>query len=146
RPKVPPLTCPVCGVSFHRKPSERREVNYCSRACAAKGTGNLKPPPKGARRSPATEFHSGQTPHNRLPVGSVRIRKRRGRNDQRAFVKVAEPNVWRLRAHVVYEEAHGPIPTGKVIHHVNHDSLDDRPENLVALSRADHLNEHRHDW
>ena len=58
-------------------------------------------------------------------------------------MKVAEPNVWRLRARVVHEAHNGPIAKGKVVHHINHDPLDDRPENLVTLTRAEHLNEHR---
>lgn len=58
-------------------------------------------------------------------------------------MKVAEPNVWKMRAVLVWEEAHGPVPKGYVVHHENRDSLDDRLENLRLLTRADHLREHR---
>jgi hypothetical protein len=145
RPRiVPDMTCPVCGVLFHRKAVERRPVNYCSYACAAKGTGNLRPAQRGERRSPTTEFRAGQRSHNRVPVGTVRVRQRPGRGgDQRAWLKVAEPNVWRPRAVVMWELANGPVPRGTVIHHENRDTLDDRIENLRAVSRATHLHEHR---
>ena len=58
-------------------------------------------------------------------------------------MKVAEPNVWRLRAVLVWEQAHGPLGKGLVVHHVNRDTLDDRLENLEAIDRASHLQEHR---
>lgn len=95
----------------------------------------------GQRLSPGTEFRPGGPAHNRLPVGSVRIRTFRG--VKRAWVKVAEPNVWRERAKVVWEREHGrPIPRGRVIHHRDRDSLNDDPSNLVALTRSEHAREH----
>jgi hypothetical protein len=95
----------------------------------------------GQRLSPATEFVPGQAAHNRLPVGSVTVRIYKG--TRRAWVKVAEPKEWRLRALVVYEQAFGPVPRGLVVHHRDHDSLNDVPENLVAITRAEHAQEHR---
>lgn len=86
----------------------------------------------------------GQTPPNKLPVGSVRVRTRHKRaGEVRAFVKVAEPNVWIERARVVWEAAHGPVPSGMVLHHVSRDKLDDRLENLELITRGEHLREHR---
>jgi hypothetical protein len=133
--------CPVCGRTFKRKPSELREVNYCSRTCGAKANMRLRPIPKGERRGVATEFTPGQRPSNWCPVGTVRERAHRG--VVRAWVKVAEPNVWRLRAVVSWESLNGPLPAGHVVHHRNRDPLDDQPGNLEALTRAAHLAEHR---
>lgn len=135
-PRAVERTCPTCGKTFTRKPAELRAANYCSRSCSAKANMSLSPIPKGERRGRGTEF-SGP-PHNTLPVGTVTIRKRPGRDDVRAWVKVAEPNAWRPRAVVEWEKAHGPVPKGYVIHHVDHDSLNDDPANLQALSRGDH--------
>ena len=137
-------TCPVCGKPFKRKPAELREVNYCSRSCSAKANMRLRPIPKGERRARATEFAPGQRPQNVCPVGTVRLRTHRG--VVRAWVKVAEPNVWRLRAVVNWEQANGPLPSGRLVHHKNRDALDDHPSNLEALTRAEHLNEHRGDF
>lgn len=139
------LECPICGRSFYRPANALRDVNYCSYECvgrAAIARGTLPPAPKGVRRSQATEFQSGTEAHNRLPVGSVTIRFRKRDNEHRAWVKVAEPNRWRERARVVWEDAHGPVPAGVVIHHKNRDPLDDRIENLEALTRAEHVREH----
>ena len=45
-------------------------------------------------------FAKGNVPPNHRPVGSERISK-----DGYIEVKVAEPNKWRLKQRVVYEEA-----------------------------------------
>lgn len=144
RPRaVPDIECPVCGTVFHRKPAERREVNYCSVSCSAKANMRLAPIAAGERRGVGTEFRAGQAAHNHQPVGSVTIRRRRRDGERRAWVKVAEPNVWNLRARVVWEAANGPVPDGMVVHHVNRDTLDDSLANLVLESRSGHLSEHR---
>lgn len=135
-------TCPVCGSSFKRKPSELRSLNYCSVSCSAKANMALPPIAKGERRSPATQFGAGHRPSNRLPVGSVTVRRRSRDGDKRAWVKVDEPNVWRPRAIVVWESANGPVPAGHVVHHIDGDPLNDEPTNLTALSRAEHQRVH----
>lgn len=94
----------------------------------------------GERPSPGTEFKPGQPAPNKLPVGSVTVRTFRG--VRRAWVKVAEPNVWRERAKVVWESRHGPIPRGMVIHHRDRDTLNDAPSNLACLTRRQHAEEH----
>jgi hypothetical protein len=75
-----------------------------------------------------------------LPVGTVRER-RDPAGTLRAYVKVSHHR-WRPRAVVVYELHHGPIPPGCVVHHRDRDSLNDDPDNLVALTRAAHAAEH----
>lgn len=45
---------------------------------------------------------------------------------------------------LVWEQTHGmPVPTGKIIHHLNGIEDDNRPENLVALTQAEHMKLHR---
>ena len=88
-------------------------------------------------------FVKGRESENKLPLGSVTIRTLKGK--QRGWVKVAEPNVWRLRAVVEFEKAHGPVPAGKLVHHRDHDSLNDAPDNLVALTRKEHADTHQRD-
>lgn len=95
----------------------------------------------GQRLSPKTEFKPGQPARNWLPVGSETVRTFKG--VKRAFVKIAEPNVWRERAKVVWERENGmPVPRGLVVHHKDRDSLNDDPSNLVALTRRQHALEH----
>jgi hypothetical protein len=43
----------------------------------------------------------------------------------------------------IWEEAHGPIPAGHVIHHLNEDGYDNRLENLACVSRSEHAAIHK---
>ena len=89
-------------------------------------------------------FVAGSESEMRAPVGSIRIRTRHKRNgEQRAFIKIAEPNKWELLARYNWETQHGKIPRGFSIHHVDHNKLNDALENLRLESKATHLEEHR---
>jgi hypothetical protein len=95
------------------------------------------------RRADGT-FAPGFPAENHLPVGTVRIRTRHKRGGvKRAWVKVAEPNKWKLRAQVVWEAQHGPMPRGTVVHHKDENTLNDAIDNLELLTKAAHLDEHR---
>lgn len=96
----------------------------------------------GQRLSPRTEFARGQRPRNWSPVGTVRVRLETHTGLRRAWVKTAEPNIWKKRAVVVWETLHGPVPHGCVIHHKDRDSLNDDPVNLAALTLREHRAEH----
>jgi len=93
-----------------------------------------------------TSFKPGQPSTRKLPVGAEQPRTRSRSGRTRWWVKVAEPNIWRLRAKIVWESAHGPIPRGMLVHHINGNQEDDAIVNLVLVSRAVHLNVHRKDW
>ncbi len=98
---------------------------------------------KGIHLSPATEFKKGRD-GQRYKIGTVRQRVDRG-GHPRAWIKTAEPNTWMPRAQLVWEEAHGPLAKGLVLHHIDRDTLNDNITNLAAISRAAHLMEHRHE-
>lgn len=85
--------------------------------------------------------------YNKLPVGTIRIRTRHKRGgEQRAYIKVAEPNVWILNARHVWEQHYGPIPAGYGIHHCDLDKLNDAIENLELVSKSEHLDRHRPEY
>ncbi len=165
-----PLACIVCGGIFEVVRSAAWRRKTCGRRCSNEirrvlMTGNkwavgnkpnvtcFKPGHstwnkgmRGRHFSLATEFKKGATPVNWTAVGTVRIRTFRRHNNQRAFVKVAEPNIWKLRAVVNWEQTHGPIPSGLFLHHLDHDSLNDDVRNLALVDRAAHLRLHRPDF
>lgn len=118
----------------------RGDTKSCG--CIQRDNGSWNRGLKGIHLSPASEFKKGKAAHNKLPVGSETITKDKGRGQPRVYRKVAEPNIWRLRAVLVWEEIHGPVPNGYVIHHVDHDSLNDSPTNLECLTRAEHARVH----
>lgn len=151
-------TCEDCGTKFSREKSGDRPIRFCSPACYqswnrkhgksgarfATGHAPWNKDKKGLHLNPATEYKKGRRSERWLPVGSETIREDKTGN-LRAFIKLAEPNVWRERAIIVWERENGPLPEGKVVHHRDRDSLNDAPRNLQDLTRAEHINEHRHE-
>ncbi len=149
--------CEYCEINFSRPRSGKRRIRFCSQNCYHKWrkeegitTGQFQSGDvpwnkdmKGIHLSPETEFKKGQKNLNKLPVGAATIRTRNRDLKPRAFIKIAEPNVWRLRCHVVWEEHYGEIPKGIVIHHIDRDTLNDEITNLAAVSRAWHLKDHK---
>jgi hypothetical protein len=81
--------------------------------------------------SRATRFKKGNRPQTYLPVGSEVVR-----TDGYLAVKVADPNKWRLKHRLIWEETHGPIPRGYVLLFLNQDKTDVRLENLVLIKRS----------
>lgn len=96
--------------------------------------------PEGQKNSRKTQFKPGHIPHNGgAPVGTIRLRhdhmKRPGSKPY-YWEKTAQPNVWRLKHQLVWEEHNGPIPEGCIITFANGDTLDYRIENLVLTTKA----------
>jgi phage protein len=81
-----------------------------------------------------TMFANGNVPPNHRPVGSERISK-----DGYIEVKVAEPNKWRLKQRVVYEEAKGKIPEGCTIIFLDGNKQNCNIDNLRCITRSELL-------
>jgi hypothetical protein len=97
---------------------------------------------KGIHLSPASEFKAGPRPEARAEIGTVSIRKTHDGN-LRAYIKVAHPNKWSLRATKVWEDVNGPVPRGYIIHHEDRNPLNDVISNLQCMTKSDHAFEHR---
>ena len=78
-----------------------------------------------------TQFKKGHIPVNYRAVGSERINV-----DGYVEIKVADPNKWRLKHQVIWEETNGPIPKGYAVIFGDGNSLNLKPGNLVLVSRA----------
>ena len=149
--------CDQCGKGFKRSKHPKRNIRFCGRSCFhawrkennvltgcfQKGNKPWNKDLKGIHLSPESEFKKGQDPINKLPVGSVQIRRRKKDNNEHAYVKTAEPDKWGLRCYVEWEKRYGPVPKGLIIHHIDRNTLNDNLTNLSLESRATHMNEHR---
>ena len=99
------------------------------------------PPNKGKKMSPEvyekvkeTMFKKGNSPVNHREVGSERINV-----DGYIEIKVAEPNVWRLKHRIIWEQHNGVIPAGYNVQFKNHNTQDCRIENLYIISKAEQM-------
>lgn len=81
-----------------------------------------------------TMFAKGNVPPNHRPVGSERISI-----DGYIEVKVAEPDKWRLKQRVVYEEAKGEIPEGCPIIFLDGNKRNFDIDNLRCITRSELL-------
>ena len=121
--------CAYCSTHIMVRESLLHRKKYCSVDCRDKAR-------RGQRCSPDTEFKKGKRPQTWVPVGSE------SKTEEYIRVKVAEPNVWRQRSHIVWEEANGkPLPEGWILRRIDGDPSNDSPENLKAMPRSRHLQE-----
>lgn len=139
-------TCPECGQP--KNPNAKRcwECGKEARRWALQGKphsderraanreGQLR------REDTSTRFDvsalsKGKPAYNRKPIGSTRV------SNGHTQIK-CEDGKWRYRGRVVWAEANGPIPRGRLIHHINEDPHDDCLENLQMVTVAEHMRIH----
>ena len=85
-------------------------------------------------RCAPTMFKKGNKPANHKPVGSERVNIY-----GYVEVKVAEPNKWRQKHRILWEQTNGPIPPGYILRFRNGNRQDITLGNLYLISRADQL-------
>ena len=87
-----------------------------------------------------TQFKKGSIPANYRPVGSERVNV-----DGYIEIKVADPNKWRCKHVVIWEERNGLVPKGHALIFGDGNKLNLDPENLILVTRAQLavLNKHK---
>jgi hypothetical protein len=81
-----------------------------------------------------TMFKKGQASLNKRPVGSERVNV-----DGYIEIKVADPNKWRLKNRVIWEQHNSKIPPGHNIQFKDHNPLNCTIENLYIISQAEQM-------
>lgn len=97
--------------------------------------GKMMSPELYAKCAP-TMFKKGNTPKNHREVGSERVGK-----DGYLWVKVAEPNKWKQKHRVLWEETYGPVGKGYNVQFKDGNRQNITLENLYLISRAQQLKE-----
>lgn len=85
-------------------------------------------------RTKSTRFKKGQSVWNHKEVGYERLNA-----DGYVEVKVAEPNVFKLKQRHIWEQRNGPIPKGHNIQFKDKKPLNLEPDNLYMISRKDQM-------
>ena len=86
---------------------------------------------KGLTGANKTSFKKGQQALNYRPIGSERICR-----DGYTEIKVADPNKWKLKHRLIWEEANGPVPKGYALIFGDGDKRNIKLDNLLLVSRA----------
>lgn len=99
------------------------------------------PTNKGKKVSPEiyekmlpTMFKKGHINENKRAVGSERVNVY-----GYIEIKVAEPNRWRLKHRIIWEQHNGIIPEGCNVQFKNHNTLDCRIKNLYLISKSEQM-------
>lgn len=90
--------------------------------------------PEMYERMRATMFKKGRINENKREVGSERVNVY-----GYIEIKVAEPNRWRLKHRLIWEQHNGIIPEGCNVQFKNHNTLDCRIENLYLISKSEQM-------
>lgn len=86
---------------------------------------------KGVGGWEPTQFQKGHRPHNYKPVGAERVNE-----DDYVDVKIADPNRWKGKHILLWEEHNGPVPPGHVVIFGDGNRRNFDPDNLILVSRA----------
>ena len=138
------------GIESSREKIQRAgyEASKSPASIAARFQNGSVPLNKGKKVSPEiyakmqpTMFKKGHTPVNRRDVGSERVNVY-----GYIEIKVAEPNRWRLKHQVMWEQVNGTIPRGYNVQFKNHNRQDCRIENLYLISKAEQMAKENSFW
>ncbi|CAM3697516.1 HNH endonuclease signature motif containing protein [Xenorhabdus thuongxuanensis] len=100
--------------------------------CFVKGHSPANKGTKGLTSSNSGSFKKNNRPHNYLAIGSEAVTK-----DGYIKIKVAEPNKWKLKHRVVWEQHYGQIPKGGVIKFIDDNKQNCVIENLMLISQQE---------
>lgn len=127
------VACDWCGAAFYKPLSRLRDNNFCSADCRNRWLGkqNIEvrnvPGHSAGHKAP----HLTALNQRRNPLGRVAKRPTRGASSA-TYRKVAEEMLGR------------ELRPGEVVHHINGDRSDNRPENLAVLPEREHRRLHMH--
>jgi len=89
---------------------------------------------KGIMKANKTSFKKGNIPFNHKEVGYERINV-----DGYIEIKIKEPNVFKLKHRVIYEQHYGKIPSGYKVIFADGNKLNLDIQNLILVSNSEEL-------
>lgn len=124
-----------CDVDF----GAIKRARHKYRILSGVNSGQFKPgstpsPLAGAKAANSTSFKKGIIPVSTKAIGTEAVMA-----DGYVYVKVAEPNHWLMKHHMVWIENNGPIPKNHIIRFIDNNKSNFSPGNLIAISRREHV-------
>lgn len=148
------MACQQCGTDFEVYPGWLKggRRKYCSAACRTKA----RPPDHtGHRHTPESRAKMGQRPATRERSSQWKGGRYVSQGYRHVMIALLPPEQIELALamttgtyipehRVVAAATVGrPLTRADIVHHVNGEKLDNRPENLIVTSNRDHSLEHR---
>lgn len=127
------LICTICGTQFFEKPSQASNRRTSSKSCFAQ----LQ-----------SQKMSGENNHQYGKRGAARGAAYKGGRFSSAYgyTKVLTQDGYAFERRLAMEKKLGrSLRRDEVVHHINGDKSDNRPENLEPLSRSEHTRHHNFD-
>lgn len=149
---TPNVTCAYCGKSFYKKPSQiaRNKVHCCSKECM----GNLRRIIYAGKNNPnynnfkeriITRDIKGniyyEIPVQNHPFGHIAKSKHMLYYREHRYIIEQNYKLFDSKYFVIIDGKHYLNPKVDV-HHKNEDTTDNRIENLIPLTRSEHVTEH----
>lgn len=129
--------CPVCKPI---KKLERNRISEAKRKGRPVATGKHRCPICGCFKDKAAK--TCENCYNRVRHGADNPNWRGGKTESQGYIFVRQgagkEADYVLEHRLVWEQNHGKLPDGYIIHHLNGVKNDNRLENLAALPRAAH--------
>lgn len=132
--------CAECGVALVlRCTRDIKRKRFCSRSCLGTWHGRRNGPKTAGRKASAEEIAGRSRTRRENSIGNKRLESR----GKVLYWSVMTVDGYRYEHRLVAEETLGrSLTDDEVIHHINGDGLDNRPENLMVMTALEHLQHH----
>lgn len=138
--------CLVCSEFFIPRRAQLRNGGgkYCSMKCFNTLSIEVLQSPEMKKRAKEASLLSELGRAKRSRKGTDNPQWRGGRYQSSGYIWQRNPGGWSKGEHRRLMESHlgRELSRDEVVHHINHDKTDNRLENLVVMTRAEHIKEH----